>query len=465
MKLRPLSWSMRFALALSAVFAIGTLSAGGLSYLFLSREMTQRLEADVQSSAESLARIAATGDRNDLREQIIAQVRSSRDGASLFAFVDAPSMQTLGSLQLAAPFEGPRRLLVGQDILESELTGTESAEAYRAFGIRTDIGWIIVARDEAWVAESGEILIQTTAWSLILATLLSIGLALVIARKNERRVDRMDRVLDAVGAGHLDQRIKDDGRDDLAALAARVDQMLNRLEAGVESIRQVSTDVAHDLRAPLARLRMRLEPQALSAEVPMETRHEIGSALMDIDAISGTFDAILRLARLQSGTAERRNDPVDLGGMATTVWEILQAPAEEAGHALDLVIPSTRIHVYGDEDMLSQALTNLVVNAVEHCQPPAVIRITVGMRGEQPFLAVIDDGPGIPEADRARVLERFVRLDASRSVPGTGLGLSLVAAIADLHDAKLVLEDNAPGLKASILFAQAEATAAVLTKA
>jgi signal transduction histidine kinase len=465
MKLRSLSWSMRFALALSAVFAIGTLSAGGLSYLFLSREMTQRLEADVQSSAESLARIAATGDRTDLREQIIAQVRSSRDGASLFAFVDAPSMQTLGSLQLAAPFEGPRRLLVGQDILESELTGTESAEAYRAFGIRTEIGWIIVARDEAWVAESGEILIQTTAWSLILATLLSIGLALVIARKNERRVDRMDCVLDAVGAGHLDQRIKDDGRDDLAALAARVDQMLNRLEAGVESIRQVSTDVAHDLRAPLARLRMRLEPQALSAEVPMETRHEIGSALMDIDAISGTFDAILRLARLQSGTVERRNDPVDLGGMATTVCEILQGPAEEAGHSLDVDLPSTRIQVHGDEDMLTQALTNLVVNAVEHCPPPAVIRITVGMRGEQPLLSVSDNGPGIPEADHARVLERFVRLDASRSVPGTGLGLSLVAAIADLHDAKLMLEDNAPGLKSSIVFAQVGVTPAVLTKA
>jgi len=462
---RPLSWSMRFALALSAVFAIGTLSAGGLSYLFLSREMVARLSADVQSSAESLARIAATGDRTDLREQVLAQVRSSHDGASLFAFVDAGSDQTIGSLKLAAPFEGARRLLVGTDIPESDVTGTENAEAYLAYGIRTDLGWVIAARDEAWVAESGEILIQTTVSSLVLAALLSMTLAVVIARQNERRIDRMDQVLDDVGEGNLNRRIADNGSDDLAALASRVDRMLDRLEAGVASIRQVSTDVAHDLRAPLARLRMRLEPQALSAEVPTETRHEIGSALMDIDAISATFDAILRLARLQSGMVERRNDPVDLGEMAASVCEILEATAEESGHALELDIPPTRVGVQGDEDMLSQALTNLVANAIEHCPPPARIRITVGLLGEHPFLMVSDDGPGIPEADRVRVLERFVRLDASRSVPGTGLGLSLVAAIADLHRARLVLEGNAPGLRVSILFPVFERPAPNLTKA
>lgn len=448
---RPLSWSMRFALALSAVFAIGTLSAGGLSYLFLSREMTARLSADVRSSAEGLGRIAATGDKTDLSEQVVAQASSSRDGASLYTFVDAGTGHAIGSLHLAAPFEGARRLVVGQDIPESDVTGTENAEAYLAYGIRTDLGWVIAARDEAWVAESGEILIQTTVSSLLLAALLSMTLAVIIARKNERRIDRMDQVLHEVGEGRLDRRIADGGSDDLAALAARVDRTLDRLEAGIASIRQVSTDVAHDLRAPLARLRMRLEPQALSSEVPTETRHEIGSALMDIDTISASFNAILRLARLQSGMVGRRNDPVDLREMAASVCELLEATAEESGHVIELDIPPTCVDAQGDEDMLSQALTNLVVNAVEHCPPPARIRITVGLRGEHPFIMVSDDGPGIPEADRGRVLERFVRLDASRSVPGTGLGLSLVAAISDLHQARLVLEDNAPGLRVSIL--------------
>lgn len=449
---RPLSWSMRFALALSAVFVIGTLIAGGLSYLFLSREMTARLSADVRSGAESLARIAATGDRTDLEEQILAQVRSSRDGASLFAFVDAATGRTIGSLHLDAPFEGERRLRVGQDIPASDLSGTDRPEAYLAYGITTDLGWIVAARDEVWVAESGEILIQTTAWSLLLAALLSMGLAVVIARRNERRIDRMDRVLDEVGAGRLDRRIGDAGSDDLAALAARVDRMLDRLEAGVASIRQVSTDVAHDLRAPLGRLRMRLEPQALSAEVPPATRHEIGSALIDIDAISASFDAILRLARLQSGTVQRHDDTVDLADLARSVHDVLMATAEERGHRLDLDLPFAPVEVQGDEDMLFQALANLVANAIDHCPPPARIRITVGLHGARPVLAVSDDGPGIPEPDRARVLERFVRLDASRSIPGTGLGLSLVAAIAALHGATLVLGDNRPGLRVAMTF-------------
>lgn len=450
---RPLSWSMRFALAMAAAFTIGTLSAGGLSYAFLSRQMTQRLVADVRSSAESLARIAATGDRTDLDEQIAAQVRSAHDGASLYAFIDARTGETTGSLHLDTPFEGRRRLVVGRDLPE---TGAAAAsgppEAYLAYGIRTEQGWVIAARDEAWVAESREIILPTTATALAMALLLSIGLALVIARRNERRIDGMERVLDAVGAGRLDRRIGDTGNDDLAELAARVDRMLDRLEAGVESIRQVSTDVAHDLRAPLGRLRMRLEPQALSANVPPETRHEIGSALIDIDAIAGTFDAILRLARLQSGTVARRADPVELNALARDVAELLSASAQEIGHDL-LVMPTSRpVVVTGDGGLLTQALTNLADNALQHCPPPARVTIRVAVEDSVAVLAVADDGPGVPAPERARVLERFVRLDASRSVPGTGLGLSLVDAIAQLHGARLMLEDNAPGLRVSLRF-------------
>ncbi len=157
----------------------------------------------------------------------------------------------------------------------------------------------------------------------------------------------------------------------------------------------------------------------------MGRRHEIGSALMDIDAISGIFDAILRLGRLQSGMVARPEALVDLVGIARLVCELLQAPAEDAGHALAALLPPAPILVRGDEGLLTQALTNLVVNAIEHCPPPARITITAALQGGQAVLSVSDNGPGIPEADRARVLQRFVRLDASRSVPGTGLGLVL----------------------------------------
>ena len=454
---QPLTWSMRFALALAAVFVIGTLCAGGLSYVFLSKEMTQRLAADVRASTESLARIADTGGRRDLLEQITAQTRANRDGATLYAFIDAQTGAVTGSDRLGQPFEGARRLIVGHDIAPGDSALVDASDAYQAFGIRTGLGWVITARDEAWVAESGEILIQTTAWSLGFATLLSFALALAIAQRTERRIERMKRVLRAVGHGQWNRRIRDTGSDDLAELSHSVDQMLDQLEAGIDSLRQVSTDVAHDLRAPLSRLRMRLEPQVLSADVPERTRHEIGSALVDIDAISTSFDAILRLARLQSGSVERRRDPVDLVALARSAQDLLAATAEDAGHVLRLDCPDDPVMIVGDEDLLLQALSNLLANAVDHCPAPVTITVRVTRADGSPTLAVSDTGPGIPLADRQRVLDRFVRLDASRSVPGTGLGLSLVAAIAALHGADLSLTDTAPGLAVSLRFPPATA--------
>ncbi len=156
---------------------------------------------------------------------------------------------------------------------------------------------------------------QTTAWGLGAALLISIALALVIARRNGRRVAAMERVLAAVAAGRFDRRIRDRGNDDLAQLASSVDTTLDRLEAGTAAVRQVSTDVAHDLRAPLARLR--LDPHALDADLAPATRREIGSALADLDAVSASFDAILRLAQLQSGSVDRREDEIDLRAIAT----------------------------------------------------------------------------------------------------------------------------------------------------
>ncbi|MBC2834575.1 sensor histidine kinase [Paragemmobacter straminiformis] len=459
--MRQPSWSMRFALALSVVFALGTLAAGGLSYFVISQELSHRLARDVRTSAEGLARIADAGDRTDLEEQIAAQVRAVGDASTLFAYVDAMTGQTTGTLRLAArfatPFTGARDLVPGRDFLSVSGAGQAAGpDAYSAYGVQTRIGWVIVARDTAWVTESTDILLRATALAIVASLLLSLGLAYVIARRNEARITGMETVLDAIGQGALQRRIGDSGTDDIADLSRRVDRMLDRLEAGIHAIRQVSTDVAHDLRAPLQRLRMRLEPQALSADLPDEARHEIGSALQDIDAISATFDAILRLARLQSGTVTLQAVTVDLAAIARDVHDLLEPTAAEAGHVLSLDPAAGPALVQGDAGLLAQAVVNLVDNALRHCPAPARITVAVRPDGAGPVLTVSDDGPGIPAPDRARVLDRFVRLDASRSVAGTGLGLSLVASIAKLHGAAFELADNTPGLTASLLFPPAD---------
>lgn len=458
--MRQPSWSMRFALALSAVFALGTLAAGGLAYLSISHELSNRLALDVRTSAEGLARIAEAGDRTDLQEQIAAQVRAVGDASTLFAYVDSATGRTTGTLLLPTPFAGPRDLMPDRDFDGRRGPQQGQAAAYAAFGVQTGIGWVIVARDRAWVTETTGILLRTTAAAILASLLASLGLAYAIARRNEARIARMETVLDAIGQGATQRRIGDGGTDDLADLSRRVDRMLDRLEAGIHAIRQVSTDVAHDLRAPLQRLRMRLEPQALSPALPDAARHEIGSALQDIDAISATFDAILRLARLQSGTVERRSDPVDLSLLAREVHDLLEPAAADAGHRLtldlagDMAADQTgdQAVVSGDAELLAQALVNLVDNALRHCPAPAHIAIGLHRAATGPVLSVSDDGPGIVAADRDRVLDRFVRLDASRSVAGTGLGLSLVASIARLHGASFALTDNRPGLTAALRF-------------
>lgn len=450
--MRNVSWSMRFALALSVVFAAGTLAAGTMSYLLISQELSQRLAKDVRTSAEGLARVAEGGDKTDLGEQIAAQIKAVGDASTLFAYVDPQTGQTTGTLPIPAPFAGPRELVPHLDFAPPTASEHGEQDTYYAYGVQTPIGWVIVARSTEWVNESTDILLRATASAIVASLLLSLGSAYVIARRNEKRITRMDGVLDAIGEGELQRRIGDNGTDDLADLSRSVDRMLDRLEVGIHAIRQVSTDVAHDLRAPLQRLRMRLEPQALSSALPDDARHEIGSALEDIDGISATFDAILRLARLQSGTVTLDLKSVDLVAIARDVHDLLEPNATEAGHELGLELETGQALVKGDADLLAQAVVNLVDNALRHCPAPARISLSVHQSATGPVMTVSDDGPGIPGPDRSRVLDRFVRLDANRSVTGTGLGLSLVASIAKLHGASLDLADNGPGLRASIEF-------------
>lgn len=446
------SWSMRFALALSAVFAIGALSAGGISYVLQTRDLTARLAADVRSHAQELAHTAAGGDRQDLREQVLAQVLASRDGSTLVAWIDSDTGRAIGSFRPREVFEGARWLDSERDVQFLGPEPDETADGYQAYAIQTPLGLVVAARDTAWVTESGEILMQSTFWGLGLALALSVGLALLIARRNERRIEVMESVLDEVGNGRLDLRIRDTQRDDLARLAVGVDATLDRLEAGVNTIKQVSTDVAHDLRAPLARLRIKLEPYATDQALPEPLRYLFGDTLADIDDISGTFESILRLARLQSGSTELHRETIDLGALAHEVFEILEPVAADAGHILTVAAPRGVVFQTGDKELLIQALINLVDNAIRHCFAPTAISIGAMSDPNGNRVWVADHGIGIPEDQRSRVIERFVRLDRSRATPGSGLGLSLVHAIAALHRAELVLDDNKPGLRVTMTF-------------
>ncbi|OOY27795.1 hypothetical protein BMI90_11345 [Thioclava sp. L04-15] len=449
--MRAFTWSMRFAIAISTVFALAALVAGGISYILQSEEMSRRLEAEVQADTEALALSAQGGDLQDLTEQISARVRTSHESTNIVAFIPNDSSAALGNIRVVTPFEGIRHIEPGAALKLLYPPAKNAPEGYVTFGMQLPTGWLMTGRDDAWLREQGEILATSFGWGLGLALLLSISFAIFIARRNEARIDRMERVLDAVGEGRHGLRIRDQGDDDIARLAQSVDHTLDQLEAGIEAIRQVTTDVAHDLRAPLARLRLRLEPVALDPSLSFSHRQEVGKALSDLDQVSETFDAILRLSRMQAGMVEIERRPLELTVICRDVAELLGPGAEDAGHKLVLDLPD-EVSVEGDRDLLFQALVNLVDNALRYSPPPARVTIAVQETSREIILSVKDNGLGIPEDDLARVRERFVRLDQSRNTQGSGLGLSLVEAIVHIHGGELRLQNDSPGLRVELLF-------------
>ena len=444
---RRLSWSMRFALMISGVFAAAALLAGGIAYVLLSEELTGRLRLDVESMAGNLAYTLENGGPQDLLEQIDALSANARDGSAIAAYIDPQGQKIAGNFTFDHPFVGHRALRVGRDMTLAAVPDGIAPTDFFAFGIETPRGWIITGRDAEWVTENTEVLLQGAGWGLGAALVLSIAMAVFVARRNEGRIERIENVLAAVGAGAHDLRIADDGTDDIGRLAGQVNRTLAQLQAGIDAIRQVSTDVAHDLRAPLARLRMRLEPHVLTDRTPDGLRNDLGLALEDIDALSATFDAILRLSRMQAGLEPLQAQPFDLAALCRELADMLAPSAEDAGHRFGTDLPEAAV-VEGDRDLIAQVILNLADNAIRHCPAPADIRLSMTAVSDGWQMSVTDTGPGIPEVDRKRATERFVRLDGSRNSPGAGLGLSLVTAILRLHGSELHLSDSSPGLRA-----------------
>ena len=269
-----------------------------------------------------------------------------------------------------------------------------------------------------------------------------------------RQVDTIGRTAEAIIAGDLDQRIpvRDTG-DDLDRLAVTLNRMLDRITGLMENVRQVSNDIAHDLRTPLSRLCRRLDDARERASSVADYERAIDGALVEAEDLLATFAALLRIAQVEAGAQRAAFRQVDLSALTETVAEAFTPVAEDDGHEFVTEIASD-LSICGDQELLTQMLVNLVENALRHTPVGSRVRLSL-MRtpGTNVRLTVEDDGPGVPEVERERVLLRFYRLEQSRTTPGNGLGLSLAVAVAELHGAQLTLADAQPGLRVSVVFA------------
>ena len=331
---------------------------------------------------------------------------------------------------------------------------------------------LLVGRDLEERRRIFGIVAKAAQWSLLVVIVLGIGGGIFVARRVLRRIDAMTGTAQRIMAGDLSGRLPV-GRsgDELDRLAENLNAMLERIEALMMGLKEVSDNIAHDLKTPLTRLRNRAEEALASSGSEAEYRAALERTIEESDGLIRTFNALLMIARAESGQARGNMDDFDAADVAKGIHELYEPLAEDDGMTLRVKTEPARLH--GNRELISQALANLVENAIKYGKPSAVIQpldpaaaartreILIGARreGDRVLLSVTDHGPGIPEVDRKHAVERFVRLEASRTLPGSGLGLSLASAVATLHGGELQLGDSHPGLTATLVIPALSAAA------
>ena len=306
---------------------------------------------------------------------------------------------------------------------------------------------LLIGRDIETRTPLRALLTSALLWSLLVLVVLGTVGGLVMQNLFRRMIASVSSTAVAIAQGDLGRRVRLSGRgDEFDRLAEVINDMLDRTARLMDGVRQVSNSIAHDLRTPIARARARLEDAATHAESADELRAAVDRAVVDLDGVAAVFKALLRIAEIEAGARRSAFAPLDAAELLAGLDELYEVAAEEHGGALVMAAPGPLL-INGDRDLIQQAVANLLDNAIKFSPEGGTIAVRA-TAGEAVEIAVSDQGPGIPAADRHRATDRFFRGEAARQTPGSGLGLALVEAVAQLHGGCLRLEDAAPGLRA-----------------
>jgi len=441
--------SFRLTLLYAALFTLSAFVLLSVIYWATTHYMTGELDADIESDVNELMQGFHVGGAPLLAKLVDDRTQQMPGGPIFYLVEDEAGQRKAGNLPAMAPRTGVYDLAV-----PGALFPGDAADPLRAHGVRLgDGGFLLVAADAHQLVQMKNLVLRTFGWGFAITLLLALGGGALMSGSVLSRVEAMGRASRDIMDGNLSQRIPVHGSDDeFDRLAESFNAMLDKTQSSLEGMRQVSNDIAHDLRTPLTRLRQRLELGRRRSQSVEELRSAIDRSLADTDAILETFSAVLRIAQLEGGASKERFTQVDLSELLLTVADLYQPTAEEKRQRLSLAV-APALHVAGDRELLAQLFSNLIENAVRHSPAGAAIAIVATRHGDGGIEAVIaDSGPGIPAEEREKVFRRFYRLEASRTTPGNGLGLSLAAAIAGLHRIAIDLGDNHPGLRVSLRF-------------
>ncbi len=440
------SASLRFAALFGLVFALAALALVSFLWLSTAGLLDRQVEAAINADAQGLVERWSEGGTPALVLTIQERLIENIDDDAIYEVSDPLDQRVTGNLGTWPPAVATPNVFYELQLIRA---GTRSLAEVRRYDLPGGFH-LLVGRDVRGRVELRRLLTNALFSSLLVVAGLGAAGAVVIRNLFRRMVAEVSATADAIAGGDLTPRVRRSGRgDEFDRMAESINTMLERIAKLMDGVRQVSNAIAHDLRTPITRARARLEDAALHAGSAQELRAAVERAVSDLDGITAVFQALMRIAEIEVGARRSAFAEVDLGPVLADLTELYGAVAEEHRLRLELAVPDTLV-ILGDRDLLQQAIANLLDNAIKFSPDGGRIGLSAVRDGRQVKIAVADQGPGIPEADRPRATERFFRGEAARSTPGSGLGLALVHAVALLHEGTLLLEDAHPGLRATI---------------
>ena len=453
--------AFRLTLVYLLLFALFAASLLGYFAWNTRRLITEQITTTVNAETNEISEIYARRGLHGLLRTM--ENRALRPGANLYLVTTPTGQAFAGNVGSLAP--GVMATEGWSETLYRRFDDQDNVD-HRALVRVTELenGFrLLIGRDLEERRRLFGIVAKAAQWSILVVVVLGIGGGIFVARRVLQRIDAMTGTTQRIMAGDLSGRLPV-GRsgDELDRLASNLNAMLERIEALMMGLKEVSDNIAHDLKTPLTRLRNRAEEALASSGSEAEYRMALERTIEESDGLIRTFNALLMIARAESGQARDNMDDFDASEVANGIHELYEPLAEDGGMTLKVRTSFAPLH--GNRELISQALANLVENAIKYGKPASVaqslsagavgavreILIEARREGGEVLLSVTDHGPGIPEPDRKHAVERFVRLDASRTQPGSGLGLSLASAVATLHDGHLRLGDAHPGLIATL---------------
>jgi signal transduction histidine kinase len=437
------SAAYRIAIANFAAFAVGLALLGTAVFGAMHIAFTHQLDGQVRDEAQTLADEYRTDGSSELQDSISQREAVRSTDRMIYGVFAADGRRLYGSMIAARPPPGLH-----------DISFTDPAEGRdygRAFAVDLSPNErLVVAVDRDWVERIDRTVEIIFGLAFLAACLLgSLGAGL-LGGYLKRRLQSISTAAEAIIGGNVRLRMPvSPRRDEFDELAITLNRMLDRIEGLLDNLRQVSSDVAHDLRTPLARLRTQLEDGAVCVRPDEPAAAIIEHSIRQVDEVLSLFAAILRIAEVESGETRRFFARVDVSALTTELAESYAPAVCDGGRTL-LWSVEPGLVVEGDRELLAQALANLIENAQLHTPAETIIRLTATRTAAQICIQVTDNGPGVPRSELGRITKRFARLDTSRQKEGYGLGLNLVDAVARLHRGRLILKDSAPGLVAII---------------